>query len=333
MEDGKYVDGSIWLYAPNKGAPVFFAVAFLATAIAHAWQATHYHSWKLTGLYVICGVLFVLGFVFREIGAFDYKNVATYIISVCFCYAAPPLYELGNYHILGRILYFVPYYSPIHPGRVLSTFAGLSVIIETLNGIGSSMSANRTSSESTQQTGKALLQAALILQLVLVTSFVVLAGFFQWKCRKNGINHPKVNRPLFTLYISSAIILVRCIYRAVEFFDFVGIDFDAPDFDYASLSPILRYEWFFYVFEATLMLGNSALLNFRHPGRWLPQSTKIYLAKDGVSEVTGPGYSDDRNVLVTLFDPFDIGGMVRGKDKTSRFWDQEQSGEGPSDSA
>lgn len=40
--------------------------------------------------------------------------------------------------MLGRILYYVPYYSPIHPGRVLTTFAALSMLIEALNGTGSS---------------------------------------------------------------------------------------------------------------------------------------------------------------------------------------------------
>lgn len=39
MEDGQYVDGSIWFYAPNKGAPVFFAVAFAISGGVHFWQA------------------------------------------------------------------------------------------------------------------------------------------------------------------------------------------------------------------------------------------------------------------------------------------------------
>ena len=41
MEDGKYVDGSIWIYAPNKGAPIFFAIAYAATGVWHAWQAAY----------------------------------------------------------------------------------------------------------------------------------------------------------------------------------------------------------------------------------------------------------------------------------------------------
>jgi hypothetical protein len=41
MTDGQYVEGSIWFYAPNKGAAVFFAIAFLVTGATHLWQAVY----------------------------------------------------------------------------------------------------------------------------------------------------------------------------------------------------------------------------------------------------------------------------------------------------
>lgn len=54
------------------------------------WDSvSHYQSWRLTGLYVFCGLLFAVGFVIREIGAFDYENLIKFIISVCLIYAAP----------------------------------------------------------------------------------------------------------------------------------------------------------------------------------------------------------------------------------------------------
>ncbi|OTA99328.1 hypothetical protein M426DRAFT_16559 [Hypoxylon sp. CI-4A] len=325
MEDGKYVDGSIWFYAPNKGAPVFFIVAFTATGLVHFWQAVHFKSWRLTGLYVFCAFLFVAGFIVRELGAFDYTRLIYYIVSVCLVYAAPPLYELGNYYILGRVLYFVPYCSPIHPGRVLTTFAGISTIVEALSGIGAAYVSNQTLPRELQQTGQSLLKAALIMQIVVVTLFVTLAATFQRRCRQAGINSTKVNQALLTLYISSAIVMIRCIYRTVEFFDFASVNYSSPDFNPTTLSPIIRYEWFFYVFEATAMLCNSVLLNVRHPRRWLPKSTKVYLAKDGRTEITGPGYKAERNFFATLFDPFDIYGMIKGRDQATRFWEDNNN--------
>lgn len=32
------VEGSYWIYAPNKGAPVFFAVAFFISGLWQLWQ-------------------------------------------------------------------------------------------------------------------------------------------------------------------------------------------------------------------------------------------------------------------------------------------------------
>ncbi len=93
-----------------------------------------------------------------------------------------------------------------------------------------------------------------------------------------------------------------------------------------SLSPIIRYEWFFYFFEATLMLCNQWLMNVRHPRKYLPKSTKTYLARDGVTEVTGPGYKDTRPFFITLVDPFDLLGLIHGRDKESRFWDVDGPG-------
>ncbi|KAI0127951.1 RTA1 like protein-domain-containing protein [Xylariales sp. AK1849] len=332
MDDGEYIDGSVWFYAPNKGAPVFFAVAFLLSGAVHLWQTLHYKCWRLTGLYVFCPALFVAGFVVRELGAFDNTDLIKYIISICLVYAAPPLYELGNYYVLGRILYFVPYHSPIHPGRVLTTFAAISMVIEALNGNGAAYTANQSLSEDKRDVGKALLKAALLLQIIVVVLFVSLATHFQVKCRRNGINSTKVNNALTTLHISTAIITVRTIYRIIEYFDLSNMNFWAPGFDPMSMSPIIRYEWFFYVFEASLMLINSVMLNVRHPRRWLPKSTKVYLAKDGATEVIGPGYKQERNFFVTLLDPFDIYGMMKGKDKETRFWDTDGVGEAKSNS-
>lgn len=156
----------------------------------------------------------------------------------------------------------------------MTTFAAISFLVETLSGVGAAYVSNRTLPVKLQNTGQALLKAALILQLVVVTLFVMLAATFQRRCLKNGINNNRVNQALLTLYVSSAIVTARCIYRTVEFFDIDNVNFGSEGFDPSTLSPIIRYEWFFYVFEAVLMLVNSVLLNVRHPRRWLPDTTK-----------------------------------------------------------
>jgi len=53
-----------------------------------------------------------------------------------------PVYSLTNYMLLGRTLYYVPYLSMIHPGRVISTFVGLDGVVEALTGNGAAKIAN-----------------------------------------------------------------------------------------------------------------------------------------------------------------------------------------------
>lgn len=241
--------------------------------------------------------------------------------------ARSPLYELSNYYVLGRILYYVPYLSPLHPGRVLTTFAFISAVVEALNGNGASYSSNQSLSQDKQDMGKDLMKAALLIQVVVIAAFLALAITFHRRCRARGIDSPKLYGALHTLYASEALLTVRTVYRVAEYWSVAKLHF-GPGFDPMTLSPLVRYEWFFYVFEASLMLANSVLINVRHPRKYLPRSTKTYLAKDGVIEVTGPGYLDKRPFFVTLFDPFDIAGVVKGTTKkNSRFWDEPATDE------
>ena len=147
--------------------------------------------------------------------------------------------------------------------------------------------------------------------------------YFHRKCYKANLLPENLEAVLYTLYCSSALIVVRTIYRTVEYFAISEIRVE-PGFNPMSISPIVRYEWFFWVFEALLMIANSVLLNMRHPARFLPDNNKIYLAEDGITEIVGPGYEDKRNSLLTVFDPFDLVGLVKGRDKGSRYWEEQQ---------
>lgn len=227
--------------------------------------------------------------------------------------------------MLSRILYYVPYHSPIHPGRVLTTFGAISSIVEALNGNGAAYMANSSLTEKKRDIGRALLKSALVIQLGILGCFVLLAATFHRKCKKANLLPKNLSTVLRTLYISSALIGVRTIYRTIEYFSTANIRFD-KDLDPDTLSVLLRYEWYFWIFEAVLMICNSVLLNVHHPMRFLPRNNKIYLAEDGVTEIEGHGYEDKRNFLVTFFDPFDLYGMVKGKNLNKRFWETHQDG-------
>jgi hypothetical protein len=218
----------------------------------------------------------------------------------------------------------VPYCAPIAPGKVLATFGGLMGLVELLNSLGVSLSANTSSTPEKQALGSHLTIAAISLQLIIIIIFVYLAYLFQRRCANANVQATAVKTLLTTLYMSMALILVRCIYRLVEHTGNTKVDIDDVD-SLMTLSPILRYEVFFYIFEAVFMLINSILWNVWHPGRFLPKDYHIYLSQDG-TEVEGEENSDDRPLLAKAGNILTFGIFWRKKEQAQRF---HQLGEYP----
>ena len=208
-----------------------------------------------------------------------------------------PLLELANYHVLGRIFYYVPYFAPLPPGRVLSIFGFLMAFVETLNALGVALNSNPHG--SSQGLGSILTLIALALQVCVILVFILLAALFQLRCSRAKIHSKSVKILLITLYASMTLIFVRCIYRLVEHVGNTSIELDHPE-TFQSLNPLLRYEWFFFVFESTFMLLNSALWNVWNPARYLPKSYNIYLSRDGKTEVEGDESVDERTILAKI---------------------------------
>lgn len=169
-------------------------------------------------------------------------------------------------------------------------------LVETLNALGVSLSSNPSSSQNQQKLGGQLTQAALAIQLSVIVVFILLATVFYRRCIKGGIKSKNISVPLTTLYVSMLLILVRCIYRLAEHVGNTTVDLDNLE-SLKTLSPIMRYEWFFYVFEASLMLVNSGLWNIWHPGRYLPRNNHVYLMQDGNTEVEAEEVVDGRPLL------------------------------------
>lgn len=313
-------DFSLYAYSPSKVAPILFLVAFLFSTLHHIYINFRFKSWRITGSLPWGGLVFVAGFAMRESSAFLPENLNVFIASTVLLLVAPPVYALLNYIVLGRILYYVPYLSPIHPGRVITTFVGLDAVVGAITANGGSRLANADATPSERSTGRALLRASILLQVISFFLFVLLEGYFHRRCLKAGILAPKttpeankqakkVRTILNLMYISSAIISSRHIFRVVDVFQ-------GPD------GYLEKHEWPLYIFDGLFMFANALMLNIWHPMKYLPNDNKIYLSKDGTTERMGPGWQDSRWFIITLIDPFDLIGLVLGRRK-DKFWERE----------
>ncbi|KAK5124568.1 hypothetical protein LTR85_001785 [Meristemomyces frigidus] len=300
-----YVEGSVWFYQPDKIAPPIFAALFLASALFHAYQTWLYKSWKMTLLLPWGAALMVAGFAVREAGAYHIGNIKLLIASTVLLLSGPPVFAGANYFTLGRTLYYIPWLSPVHPGRVVTTFMGIDVIIENLISVGAAKFADSTNSPSERRTGVVLVKVGLIMQAVSFTGYVLLLAIWHIRVKRAGLLSKKLRSVVWMLYASSALITTRCIYRVVEFFE-------------GYTGEVYTHEVYFWVFDASVMLVDSVLLNVFHPGKYFPQKSKIYLAKDGETELKGPGWRDPRKWYWQVIDPFDVAGLfMKGRND---FW-------------
>jgi hypothetical protein len=163
------------------------------------------------------------------------------------------------------------------------------------------------------------IKAALITQIVVLIGFVCLTASLHRKCKKHGPFPKNMKNILITLYCSAALIGIRAIYRTVEYYSIPSLRITA-EINTSSVSPIIRNEAFFWVFEALLRLANSFLMNFRNPMSVLPRDSRVYLTEDGTRELVGPGYEDVRFFLIAMVDPFDLIGLITGRNRTNEFW-------------
>lgn len=319
-EDGDH-NWSLYPYQPVKALPILFAVAFLACSAIMVFQClTRYGLKRYTYTMSLTSIVWVAGFGCRMASIYQDQNIDIFVAQYVLLFVGPPLFAGAEYFIFGRLLAYVPYHTPIHPGRVLSTFIILDAVVEILAINGASAQASSKTVDD-RNSGLARMLAALILQALLEVSFFSLVNLIERRCRKARFFPRNLRVVCYVLYVTSLMMLVRCIYRIVEGFETMKCPLDSP-----NCGSVDRYEWFFYVFEVANIFLFVLLLTIFPPGKYLPPNDKVYLDPLDGSERWGPGFAnaDKRPFLVTVVDPFNIHQLITGSGLVVEpFWERD----------
>jgi len=318
---------SIYPYNPSKVLPVVFGVIVLGLALSLAHQSFRKYKWRSFGFMMTwASAVWIAGFVCREISVFNVQSVNIFIAQYALVITGPPIYAISEYFILGRLLAYLPYHAPIHPGRVLSTFWFLGMAVESLVANGAGNSAGPGRGVAQRAAGIACIKAALILQAFIEALFFSLVGVLHYRCKRAGHFPHNVRVLCYVLYVTSLMMFVRCVVRTVEGFEAAACIPTGPDSS-GYCGTVQENEWFFWVFEVANITTFVALLTIYHPGRYLPSYTRRYLdPSDGRTERIGPGVckASNRPWLATILDPFNICGIVLGKGMAmDKFWERE----------
>ncbi|KAH8668995.1 RTA1 like protein-domain-containing protein [Xylariales sp. PMI_506] len=219
------VEFVFYRYQPSMAAAIIFIIIFSVTSITHIVIIGARKTWYMTPF--VIGCLFeTVGYVGRAMSAHQtYPNFTTnpYIIQSVLLLLGPTLYAASIYMILGRlvVLLHAESYSLIKPrwltkifvlGDVLSFFAQ--------GGGGGILTQAKTQAEIRR--GNNIIIGGLVIQILFFSFFVVVSFVFHKRLirmptHKSATLGVPWARLLYVLYVSSAMIMIRSIYRVAEY--------------------------------------------------------------------------------------------------------------------
>ncbi|KAF9888563.1 hypothetical protein FE257_008495 [Aspergillus nanangensis] len=268
---------SLYFYSPSLPASILFTVLYSLTLTYHIYMtilAPCQGKYRRIGHFiplVIGAVHEVAGYAIRCASVQNPKNIPLFAVSATLIVLGPVFVCASLYLLMDRLIWgtttpadkkpFPFLFMRIHPRWLPRIFVTLDIISCLTQASGSAIASSGDWEGSAKDTGTGVLVGGLVLQVVTFATFLAIVGMFHFQSRRARKTMDDGVRVLLTgVYVSGFFIMVRCIYRVVEFA--LGVD-----------SYVFTHEWPLYVLEATPMLVAFIVLGWYHPARFLTRET------------------------------------------------------------
>ncbi|RDW69338.1 RTA1 like protein [Coleophoma cylindrospora] len=247
-------------YNPSLAAAIIFIALFVLISAAHTYQLLRTRTFFFIP-FVIGGIFEIIGYAGRAISSKEAPNftLGAYIIQALFLLVAPALFAASIYMELGRIILLVDgeNLSVIRKKWLTKFFVIGDVTSFLLQGGGGGISASN--STSTRNLGQKILLIGLFIQIAFFGFFIVVAFIFHRRLLKtptqkllqHSASLPWLKH-LTTLYAASAMIMVRSIFRTIEYIQ-------------GRHGYLLKHEIFIYLLDAVLMFLVMVTFAWIHP--------------------------------------------------------------------
>jgi hypothetical protein len=201
-------------------------------------------------------LVMTLGYLFRAVSSGNSTALGPYVAQNVCILLPPSLYAATIYMIYGRIVLFAgaSYLSIISPQIVTKIFVTGDVIAFLTQASGGGMMAI----SSMAKAGQMITIFGLFVQLVFFGGFLTISVIFGKRLKKvkGSLLRLQHGTLLYVLFGVSILIIIRCIYRVVEFCQ--GND-----------GYLMGHEAFLYVFDTIPMFVVQAIFHYYHPGQML----------------------------------------------------------------
>ncbi|KAI9367227.1 RTA1 like protein [Aspergillus egyptiacus] len=269
MADG-YIDFQLYRYTPSEAAAGLFVALFALTTLYHVYQIKKARAWYFTA-FVLGGVFQIIGYICRIVAHDNKESIPVYSIQAILILLAPPLYAASIYMVLGRLIRFLDAenLSLVSVRWMTKIFVTGDVIAFVAQAAGGGIMSSGT--VENYELGEDVTVAGLAVQLAFFSVFMVTCGIFHRRIRRTPTERATARlrsntartweTVLYGLYIASILILVRSIFRMVEYVQ-------------GNAGYLISHEVFMYVFDSALMWFTMVVMNVCHPSMILVGSQK-----------------------------------------------------------
>lgn len=242
--DNSGYDFKLYRYDPSLPAAIVATIIFAILAAVHFWRLRRAGAVYFTP-FLIGGIFQTIGYCGRIWSHFDKMSIGGFVMQAILILVAPALFAASIYMILGRLIRALgaEHLSLIPIKWVTKIFVTGDVIAFGLQAGGGGIQSAGTL--EMYEMGEKIIIAGLFVQIAVFSFFVVTALLFHSRMAKRshtGASQGSVawERHLYVLYVTSVLILIRSIFRVVEYLQ--GND-----------GYLISHEVFIYVMDALLM--------------------------------------------------------------------------------
>ncbi|KAL4926641.1 RTA1 domain-containing protein [Aspergillus undulatus] len=240
----------LYSYTPSLALAVVSIVAFAAGTFIHGFLAFK-HKMKFLLAFIIGAIFEAIGYAARAVNANQAPDYETtpYALQSVLILLASSLFAASIYMIFGRIIRLTEGFTIFVPGD----FAAFLI----QSGGGGMLT--QAKSPSDQERGENIIIVGLIVQILFFGFFVIVAVIFHRRITQNPTTaslstHLNWQQYLWVLYFASLLIMVRCVYRVIEYIQ-------------GQTGTLMSHEAYSYVFDALLMLLVVVVFAIFHPSR------------------------------------------------------------------
>ncbi|KAK6443370.1 phospholipid-translocating ATPase rsb1 [Oleoguttula sp. CCFEE 5521] len=217
---------SSFLYRPNFGANLFFAIFFGAMAIPQIGLGIYYKTYGFMIAMLFGLALEVVGYVARVLLYNNPFNGNAFLIYLICATIAPVFITAAIYLTITRIIVlYGAQNSYFKPRTVAIAFMFSDFTSLVLQGAGGGI-ADTADTKPDQQVGVNVMIAGLILQVVSLFAFAVFCAYFAWRSRTGVLDMARekiaVRERWFfkaflgSLFLATLVIFVRSVFRVAE---------------------------------------------------------------------------------------------------------------------